>query len=141
MSSCIALLEALLINVNPYLSRNKQCAARQVHHQKVLSQESDFRCAWRATRSFTAVSLNRRFAQSPVDALIGIKVHADVIEDLPYLYALGNERDPAYLCAAHRAGAKNPRHPRLQRTRRFVSGTDNRPMRYFLLNAVLSGFP
>ena len=74
MSSCIALLESLLINVNPYLSRNKQCAARRVHHQKVLSQESDFQCAGRATRSFTAVSLNRWFATSPVDALIGIKV-------------------------------------------------------------------
>ena len=83
MSSSIALLEALSINVNPYLSRNKQCAARRVHHQKVLSQESDFRCAGRATRSFTAVSLNRWFATSPVDALFDLIVECGLRRQIP----------------------------------------------------------
>src|SRR5450830_1417356 len=31
----------------------------------------------------------------------GLGVHADVVQDLPYLYALSNERDQPHLPAAH----------------------------------------
>ena len=65
-----AWLEVLSINVNPCLSRNKQCTTRQDHHQKVPSQKSDFQCAGCPTRSFTAAHLNRLFARSPIDALV-----------------------------------------------------------------------
>ena len=95
------------------------------------------------TQGYPPARLNRRFALSPVDALVDIKigcglrrqvpvrldlhtitrlritvlpqrwpacpgyawglgVHADVLQDLPDLRALGNERDQAHLPTTHR---------------------------------------
>ena len=50
---------------------------------KVLSQEGDFRCAGRAKRSFTAVSLNRWFATSPVDALFELIAECGLRRQIP----------------------------------------------------------
>ncbi len=73
MSPSIAVLEALSIHENPQLSRNNALPAR-LSTKKSYPKQSDFRCAGRATRSFTAVSLKRWFATSPIDALIDLVV-------------------------------------------------------------------